>query len=227
MKNTIFFAALLTLLTSLSASAQINLGIRTGLNFNTIKATEGLEAITPDYKSITAFNVGAVSEFEFGDYFAVQPELSYTVKGFRLKEQMDVNIFDLPIPIGAEAISKFGYLEMPLLLKGKIGNEVAKAYIIAGPAFGYATGGHLTTRAKAFFEFDLFDTKIDLDQVGYERWEVSGVVGAGAEFKIPSGKIFFDARYQHGFTELYDIPFVNEQWKNQGISVNAGYMLSF
>lgn len=225
--NTRVFATALFLTINVAAFAQMNLGIRASANFVHVDATEALDAIAPDLRTTATWGVGAVSEFEFGDHFALQPELMYTVKGFKIHETTDLELFDIPLPVGVEAISKFGYLEAPLLAKVKFGNDAVKAYLTAGPAFGYATNGRLITRAKAFFTIDLFDTKIDLDEIGYERFEVSGIVGAGIEFAVPSGKIFLDGRYQHGFTELYDIPLFSEKLRNRGFQLGAGYLMNF
>ncbi len=218
--------AMLVFVTSF-AFAQINVGVRAGINFANVNETAALDAITPDFKMISGANLGIVSEVEFGKHFAIQPELSYAQKGFALREGIDFELYNIPLPVGVTVVSKFRYVEMPVLFKGKIGNDKIKAYAIAGPAVGYAVDGQLETHAQAFFDFKLLDTDIDLGAVGYEQFEVSGIAGIGTEIMIPSGKIFFDARYQHGFTELYDIPVFNEKIKNQGMTLSAGYVMSF
>ncbi len=111
---------------------------------------------------------------------------------------------------------------MPILAKAKVGNF----YFLAGPTFGYAMSGRLETRARALIEFDLFDTKIDLDQVGYERWEIGGMAGAGVSVPVGNGgQIFLDARYSHGFTQAYDIPVVREKVQHKNFGLNVGFML--
>ncbi len=227
MKNLrILIAAALFLVTNL-AIAQFSVGIKTGINFNDISETDALDALTPDFKQLKGLNIGLVSELEIGNHFAIQPELSYTQKGFKLDEGMDFELFNIPLPVGVIVRSKFSYLEVPLLFKGKMGDDKMKGYLIAGPSVGYAIDGQLRTTAKAILEFDILDQDLDLGKIGYEKFEVAGIVGGGAEVKIPSGKLFMDARYQFGFTELYDIPVFNEKIKNRGVSLNAGYMMNF
>lgn len=227
MKNSRIFLTTIFAIATTFAYSQINFGIRTGVNFANVNETAALDALTPKFHTVTGANVAGIVEFEFGEHFSIQPEISYTQKGFALREGMDLNLYNIPIPVGVTATSKFSYLEMPVLFKGKVGNDKIKAYAIAGPSIGYAVDGQLKTTANAFFEFQLTDTDIDLGAIGYEQLELSGIVGIGTEIKIPSGKIFFDARYQHGFTELYDIPVFNEKIKNQGFGLNAGYAMSF
>ncbi len=225
MTRTRLFATTFFSLLSISIFAQINLGLRSGVNFSNVHATEALASVTPEYKYVTTAQVAAVAEFEFGEFFALQPELSYLKKGFRIKEGLELDLYNVPIPLGFEAISRFGYLEMPLLAKGKVGNDIVKAFAIAGPVLGYATDGKLTTRATAFFSFDIDESKIDLDAINYERFEIGGVFGAGLEIKLPLGKLMMDGRYQMGFTEIYDIPVFNEKLMNRNFQINLGYVV--
>ena len=225
-KVRILFAAALFLVANM-AIAQFSVGIKTGINFNNIAETDALDALTPEFKQLKGLNIGAVAELEIGEHFAIQPELTYTQKGFKLDEGMDVDIFNIPLPIGVVAKSKFSYIEMPLLFKGKIGDDKLKGFLLAGPSIGYAVDGQLTTTAKALLEFQLLDQDLNLNSIGYERFEATGIIGGGAEVAIPSGKLFMDARYQFGLTELYDIPVFNEKIKNRGVSLNVGYMMTF
>ena len=115
---------------------------------------------------------------------------------------------------------------MPVLAKAKFGNEKTNFYVVAGPTFGYATGGSLDTRAKLLIEIDLFKTDINLDAVGYERWEVGGMAGAGVNFNVGNGNnLFFDVRYAHGFSQPYDIPIVRERVQHNSIGFNVGFTM--
>ena len=191
-----------------------------------LKPPEFVNSIV-EFQQIQAPVFGLVSEFGLHENFALQTELNYTTKGFKLDESFDLNLFDIPVPIGATAITRFNYLELPVLAKAKFGNEVVEGYLYAGPTLGYATNGRLTTRAKVFIEFDLFDTPIDLDNIGYERFELAGTVGGGVAFKTGSGKIFLDGRYNHGFTEVYDVPLIAERVENRNVNLTAGYLINF
>jgi len=207
-----------------SAVAQ-SVGFRGGVGWSKVYATDAIDALAPDFNLATVYSAGVVAEFPITDNFAFQPELAYARKGFSIQQQTDIELFNLPIPIGARAISTFGYLEAPLLAKMQFGNEVVKGYFTAGPSLGYAVDGNLETRTDGFLDIKLIDTDINLDAIDYQRFEVSGVLGAGVSFQTVAGKIFVDARYQHGFTELYDIPFLEEKVKNQGFGLNAGFLI--
>lgn len=225
-KVRIVFAAALFLVANM-AIAQFSVGIKTGVNFNNIAETEALDALTPEFQQLIGFNIGAIAELDVNEHFSIQPELTYTQKGFKLDEGTNVDLFNIPLPVGVVARSKFSYIEMPLLFKGKVGDEKVKGFLLAGPSIGYAVDGQLTTTARALFEFQVLDQDLNLNSIGYERFEATGIVGGGAEFAVPSGKVFVDARYQFGFTQLYDIPVFNEKIKNRGVSLNVGYAMAF
>ncbi len=204
---------------------QFSIGLKGGAQLANVKAPGIIEDLSflPDFKAITTPNLGVVAEIALHPNFAIQPELSWTVKGFQVDENFDVNLFDVPVPLGVTAITKFNYLEMPLLAKAKFGNF----YLLAGPTFGYALNGHLQTRADLFVtEIDLFNTNINLDKVGYERWEVGGLAGTGVSVPVfNGGHIYFDARFSHGFTQPYDIPVVHEKVLHKNLGLNLGFML--
>lgn len=221
----------LALLLSFTAQAQtFSLGVKAGVQNANINAPDFLEdaELVPDFQSITTANFGLVSEIGLHKNFAIQPELVHTTKGTQIDENFNVDLFNVPVPLGVTAVSKFNYLEMPLLAKAKFGNELANFYIVAGPTFGYALNGNLETRAKVLVEIDLFDTPIDLDAVNYERWEVGGTAGFGVSVNTGGGsQLFFDARYTHGFSQPYDIPVVSEKVQHKNIGLNLGFMVPF
>ena len=212
---------------TLAATAQVSVGVRTGANWANIQATQTLDQIIPDFKTTSHLNFGLVSEIAITDQFAFQPELAFVKKGFELDEGVDLELFGIDVPVGVSAESRFSYVEMPLLAKYKFGTEGLSAYVVAGPTLGFATGGRLITKADVFItDINLTNTPINLDAIDYQRLEVGGTVGLGAAVNTGFGQIFADARYNHGFTQLYDIPLVDEKISNKGFGVNVGMMVS-
>lgn len=212
---------------TLAATAQVSVGVRTGANWANINATQTLDQIIPDFKTTSHLNFGLVSEIAITDQFAFQPELAFVKKGFELDEGVDLELFGIDVPVGVSAESRFSYVEMPLLAKYKFGTEGLSAYVVAGPTLGFATGGRLITKADVFItDINLTNTPINLDAIDYQRLEVGGTVGFGAAVNTGFGQIFADARYNHGFTQLYDIPLVDEKISNKGFGVNVGMMVS-
>jgi hypothetical protein len=212
----------IAIFTFTAVQAQVSLGIKTGYTINNVYTTEGLGAIAPNFEAIDGFQIGALVDIPVGAGFSFQPELNFQRKGFSLSEGLDATLLGVNVPVGATADTRIAYLDAPLLMKYTFGQDALKAYVAAGPTFGYATGGHIRTRAKALLEFDLGTVDLDLDNLNYERWEVGGALAAGLEMDLNEVTVFTDVRYQRGFTELYDIPLVNERVRNTGIAVSAG-----
>jgi hypothetical protein len=208
-----------------SVQAQVSFGVRAGYQHASANLTENLDALTPDFKPIHAYSFAAVVDIPLGYGFHIQPEVAYTQKGFRLEEGFEFELFNFPIPVDAEVESRFNYIELPLLMKYEIGKGKTKAYIMGGPSMGYATSGRLISRANLLVDIKLLDTPIDLEAINYERVEWSAVVGGGISYDAGPVKMFADARYQHGFTELYDIPVVDEMISNKSFGINAGFLI--
>ena len=220
----IVILAIIALL-SLPAFAQPSIGIRGGINYGEVSEPAVIGGILPDFKSILGINLGVVGEIPISSNFSFQPELAFNQKGFKLQEGFNVDIFKIPVPLGAKVVTKVNYIDMPLLAKYKFGNEKMNAYLTAGPVFSYASGGKLQTKAQFLFDIPITSTKLDLDALGYSRFEVSASVGAGLSFNTGSGSLFIDARYIHGLTDVYDVPVVDLKLKNRGFGINVGYMI--
>lgn len=209
-----------------SASAQISVGIKTGFNSANIHATKTLDNVLPNFKSIDNMNFGLVAEIAITDQVAFQPELNFMKKGFGLKEGFDLELFNIDVPLGVTAESQFSYIDIPLLAKYKFGTEGLSAYVVAGPTVGLATKGRLVTKADVLVtEIKLTNTPINLDAIDYKRVELGATVGAGVTLNTGFGQLFADARYSRGFTQLYDIPLVDEKVSNKGFGVNFGVMM--
>lgn len=228
-KRTTLLTAFFALLTMTLFSQTISVGVKTGFTSNNIAKPEFIETleVIPEFRNLETMNFGLVSEIGFSENFAIQPELNFTTKGFKIRESANINIYEMPLPLGVTAVSKFNYVEVPVLAKARFGTGKTQAYVVAGPTLGYATGGKLETRANILFEIDLYETPLDLNSIGYERFEVGGTVGGGVAFDTGGGQLFVDARYSHGFTEVYDIPIVRERVQNKSFGINAGYMIRF
>lgn len=208
------------------SSAQVSIGFKGGVNYSSVSLA-GTGKFTPNIKTMDGFTAGFVAEIPLLNGFAFQPELAFSRKGFRVTDGLDLDLFNLPIPLGAEAHTKINYVEMPLLGKYAMGSERAGVYMLLGPYVGYATNAELQTKARVLIDINLTTTTIDLDNDRYDRWDAGVVGGLGVWVKAGSGKIFFDTRYQQGFTNMFEDTRVDVRMKNRGIGINAGYMIQF
>ena len=167
--------ALFSLFT-INTFAQVSFGVKGGVVFSNVDAPEFIQDLEqiPQFQTISNTSFGLVSEIEISESFAIQPELNFVTKGFKLDEATNLDLFGTSLPIGVTAISEFNYVDVPLLAKFKVSNDIMSAYVLAGPTIGYATGGKLTTRGKLLVEFDLFETPINLDDIILDGVVISG-----------------------------------------------------
>lgn len=209
-----------------SASAQWSVGVRGGSYLGTVTKPELLTSITPDFRWSPGLNLAVFAERELTDNISFRPELVYQQKGFLMREGTRLNL-GIPVNLGVKSAYRVSYAEVPLLLKLAAGNELAKLYVVAGPSIGYAVDAQLVTRPQAIVDLRPIRTNVSLDAIGYNRLEVSGIAGAGMSLKAGVGEIMVEARYQHGISRLLDVPVVQADVRNQGISVSLGYKVNF
>ncbi len=196
-------------------------GVRVTANSANVKVN-GVGDAFPRTKSIDGFNYAVFAEFALVDGFSFQPELSYNKKGFRVKEGIDLKVFNVDIPLGLEAHTEVKYLEAPLLGKYALKNEKAGLYFLAGPSISMATSAKLKTKARVLIDFNLTTTKLDLGNEDYHRWEVAAVAGIGGYVNIGTAKLFIESRYNWGLSDLLADPLVDVQLKNRVLGLGVG-----
>lgn len=207
--------------------AQISVGAKAGIYTSFVDATDLSQGLSENMDGLTTPSFGLVAEVAFSNNFAIQPELLYTTKGFKTSQGTGFNLGGFPIGANVTARTKINYLEIPLLGKYKFGVDGWRFNVTAGPVFSYAANGELETRANIGVSLNPVKTNIDLDALNYERFEISAGIGAGIAYEMNRGQFFADARYVHGFSDLYKAPVVDLNLKNRGVGITVGYMRSF
>lgn len=207
---------------SVSLFSQVSIGFSAGLNSSKVTAND-VAGFDINFKSIDGARIAALAEIGIVEGFSIQPEIAYTSRGFKIKEGIDIKLFDYEIPLGVQAVTKFKYVEVPLLVKYKFGDKAVKAYLVAGPSVAYATKGTLKTKAHIIFDIPLTSTDINLQSNNIQRFDVSGVIGGGLDFNVGSGAIFIDARYTHGFSKIDNLSIADLAVKNRNFGVSIGY----
>ena len=116
---------------------------------------------------------------------------------------------------------------MSLFFKYSIGNELANVNFDGVHNVASAVGAHIRHVSNLFVNINLPAVNLNLNDDIYQRWELSGTIGAGGELKAGAGKIFADVRYTHGFTNMLSNPIIEMKTKNQGFNLSAGYAYNF
>lgn len=90
------------------AGAQVNFGIKAGVNFSNVEFDDS----HPD--PALRLNAGIVSEISLGKNFFIRPELLYSAKGWKVADiSMKLNYISLPILAGCRPVQNFAILLGP------------------------------------------------------------------------------------------------------------------
>ncbi len=208
-----------------SAIAQNQIGVRTGANWNSVKASIPFVNIGNSLKSVEKFNIGLVYAASITEKFGIQTEVNYLKKGFVVTKDLgDVDLLGVTVPVQTKVEAQISYVDIPILAKYKFGENALKGYAVLGPYLGYASKGALKAYSASGEEVELASTNFDFSLVRYARFEVGGVAGIGGSLDIGIGEIFADARYNFGLTKLFDVPLLNSS--NRGVGVNLGLLIN-
>ncbi len=153
-----------------TANAQFQFGAKGGFNFSTWSGSDSHDA-----KTLVNFNVGVFARLPLVDRLSLQPELVYSVQGFRY----DGN------PDGSQ---HFNYLNIPILLRYSAGSGFG---IYTGPQIGFLLSAHEKFSGNSYNEKDRFNST-DF------AWAV------GLSYKIPASRLGIDARYNFGIANIED-----------------------
>jgi len=227
MKKITYVLAAITVFATTLSNAQVNIGVKGGLNFSDAHAETFIDAVNDAPSTFTSFVVGGLAEIHINQNFSFQPEILYSRKGFTINEGTSFDLFGVNIPIGAKATTSISYVETPLLAKVKLGHGKAKIYGIAGPSIGYATSARIQPKVTLLIDFNLPEVNLDLSDNMYNRTDISGIIGGGAEYLTTTGKVFTDIRYQKSFSNILNNPIADIKVKNSGFQWTVGYSHAF
>ena len=148
---------------------------------------------------------GVFVTFHITNSFGIQPELLYSQKGFSDNSDPD---FD--------ATFKLDYIDVPVLLRYDIPVVgPIRPFFVAGPAFG------LQMKCAVAASGQGVSASVDCDRIGEESevqfekktFDMSGVLGAGLDFRLGGTTLMVGARYEHGFSDVVEDASVrNRTW---------------
>ncbi len=207
-----------------TAFAQTTIGVRAAYGQSNVRSAASLDLVTDQMDALGVVSYGVFAEIPLTPVISFRPGLDYTKRGTQVSLTEDVTLAGIPLPVGAQAETRFSYIDAPLLFQFNLPTESGfQPYAIAGPSIGYATGGKVTTSARAIIELDLFSTDINLDAIDYNRTHVALVGGLGAKARLGQNAAFFvEARYEHGLSQPYDVPLVQDKVGFQNWNLGAG-----
>ncbi len=195
-----------------------------GLNHNSFQY-DGFMSLKKEMFS----SFGVLYKRQIDKKWALSTGVNFTRRGVQSNIDQNIELFDMPIEIGARLIHKMDYVEIPALLEYKLGSDDWKIrpYLFAGPMFAYESGYNIGVKAHLIVNFNLFDYDVDLGNNIFNRFDISGVVGGGLSIPIGKGSVNVDARYIHGFSDILDDPIIDLDITHRNLRLSAAYVYSF
>ncbi|PIB34789.1 hypothetical protein BFP72_04900 [Reichenbachiella sp. 5M10] len=188
---------MLVALVSFDSAAQLELGVKAGLNFNsaTVDAVSNGASYDDVADTRTGYHFGAYAHIKLGP-IGIQPEAYYSVQG------ADISVD------GAKGAINSNYLQIPVLVRF---NFLKMFNIHAGPQFGIVVSEDYEGIAD-----DLKGQTTDTD------FSIAAGVGVDLPFNLN-----VTARYVKGFTDVVEDSQASdiESMKNAMFQLSIGYAL--
>jgi len=187
-----------------------------------------IDVVDPYIKPIAQYTVGIQYEKGLTRQLSLVTGGQYSSRGFGAREQFDISVIGIDIPIGASLETRLHYVEVPLMLKYNLTNQGVVPYVKAGVTGGYAVSGKITPKINAIINWDLPAINVNLDNDMYNRYDVSAVAGAG--ISIPAGEygsINMEASYRHSLNDMFLDNVTDIRIKTHGLGFGIGYSMRF
>lgn len=222
------------LFSSLTVSAvNISLGVKGGLNIaswrggnlqNNVTVVSG---IPEDKKFKAGWCAGLRVGIKFIDYFALQPEIGYSMKGFK-------QVYKIQVMEGNKMVEKkktmylnVNYFEIPILLKALFPTGKMAPNIYTGLALA------IRMKIKGYTVLDGNKTAFTGDEnFAYNNhiniFDFGIAMGGGVTIKAGPGDFILDVRYTLGIRKLWFGANTNyPKEKNNVFSFITGYAFNF
>lgn len=230
MKKFLLLVAVATI--TLSSYAQFSMGVKFGLNMNTIKpayfTTES--SVTESIKDGYADNVAPLAGMNFGfvmntggKVFSFQPELAFSQRGAKSLDGNGDLLFK----------TRHNYFDIKPLFNVGGGNDTWRAYAHFGPSI------NIWLSKKMYDKDGKFVDGSDEWEDGTEgafgqsttdiRVDIGFVLGAGFKYKLGPGWALINPRYEIGIIPqtIHDLGSDGYADVNRTFSINLGYLYEF
>lgn len=189
-------------------------GIKAGINMATHRGSD-----TDNHKYRTAFVGGGFLTYAFAPSMALQGEVLYSQKGYKIDEA------------DYKETGRFSYIEIPVIFKYMIQMQSAVTpNLYAGIAPAFLLSAEEEWEYTGSIGAILGDSNTDDVKDYSNSFDFGLVFGGGLDFAVGNGVIAFDVRYDLGLMKVYDFSNLegydgNEHpdIKNQAFTIMAGY----
>jgi hypothetical protein len=190
MKKFILAASLVALSWGTTQAQNLNLGIKGGFNYTNVMGNTGnYQEFDKTYKP--GFQAGIFTNIGISPLLAIQPEVTYTTKGFRISDERSSNNTTTLTEIN----NRVNYLDVPVLVQVKTGS----IYFEAGPQVGFLLNQETEQRRKLtqtglITENTTKEPAVrDKSTSNYRSTDLGYAVGIG--FQAPESPVSLNFRY--------------------------------
>ena len=203
-----FIVVLTLFIAPLNAQLQIQIGPKAGISIASVGGDDSDAFLGESLDSRFGFGGGIFVMFQFGNIFAVQPEVYYSMKGATWTQ----NSVDLTLALD--------YMEVPVLLKVIIpveGSSVRPS-IFVGPVLGFNTTAEIEGEGSS-------QTASEDVSDFVQSTDFSLVFGGGLGIMVGMHELGFDIRYNLGL-KSFDDSSGNFDINNSAINFNVYFGFS-
>lgn len=213
-------ATIVLLLCVFNTSAQIDFGLKAGVNWSTTIQKYAESDLESNFQYKPGFCVGVISNYKFSDKISVQTGVVFTSKGNKIDEYSTTNVDEHEVNIHHKVINTYNYIEIPLDLV--YNHKSYQFYIGSYFAFGldgtasgevkykYFDGTEFVDKIhgsyKAFLrKVDL--TELDVNDAAFYGMDIGLKIGLG--IKLMNDAAVINAEYSMGLSNVnakYDRP---------------------
>ena len=224
--------AVTALFVSLFTSARAQSGITAfgsvGISDIEVSGLGLLDLVDPFIKPITQYTAGIRYEKDLSPRFAFVTGAQYSSRGFGVREDFNIDLFGIDLPVDARVETRLNYLEAPATIKYSFTESGVKPYVKAGASAAYALSGKLQPKVDAIITWNLPAININLESDMYNRFDISGLAAAGIDLPVgETGNIQFEVNYRHSLNDMFLDKITDIRIKSHGISAGVGYTMRF
>jgi hypothetical protein len=181
-----------------AARAEYRFGGQAGVNLANASANNSLMQ-SVNLNTRTGLGIGVFADIALDKTFFFSPEFMYMQKG---------------AGITTTVTNKLDYLEFPLLIKAKFGDDQFKPMLFAGPNIGFRVNAKQDNGSG---------TSVDISRIT-EAVDFGLDMGGGAEYLLEKNGIGLQVtvRYSLGLTNVDSSGVPNVTWRNRGVQILAG-----
>jgi hypothetical protein len=201
-RRSILFASALLLTAGVStASAQsvgphAQWGVLAGANFAKLSDADNVD-------TRTGVVVGLSADFHLGHHFGIEIDGLYSQQG--AKQSVE----------GDDVTLHLDYIAVPVLLRYNFPTHTSvRPFVVLGPQAGFRIKCEASSSSDS-------ESCEDFAGQNAKSVDFSGTAGAGVGFKVGKEELSLQARYNMGFTKIFDN--ADSKSKNQLFSVMAGF----